>query len=160
LPTQAAALDPTQAPQASATPVPASPLPLVAAEGQIELTYDAGALLLLNRSEETLDLSGINFVQVLDDGQALDFPVSRWEGGTAPTFALPPGDCFQVLTTQVAVSEPPEDCGIRHKWDQASFPRWFWISQTPGAVFEVRRDDQVLALCQIDAGECRFDLSE
>jgi hypothetical protein len=158
--------------EASATPAPratvqpeatsvtaASPVPAaIPGDAQVELIYDAESLVLHNRSDEVVDLSGISFVQVIDDAPDLIFQVRRWDGGSASIRELPPGDCFQVWTTEVAFVEVPDYCGLRHKWDQSSFPRWFWISPTPGKAFEIRRSGQVLATCTIEAGDCLVDV--
>jgi len=152
---------PTQMPTATptATLVPVSPVPLVRSdEAQVELIYDSQTLILRNRSDTEVDLSGISFVQPVDDGPDLVFQVRRWDAGSAPTSALPPGDCLQVWTTHDAFFEVPEICGLRHKWDQASFTHWFWISETPGKSFELRRGGQVLAVCPVDDRYCLVDL--
>jgi hypothetical protein len=157
-------MTPMRQPTRSNTPLPATAVPVMAdAEtepiGQIRLVYDADSLVLLNQSDEPADISGISFVQPVDEGQPL-FSVQRWAGGTASLEALPPGDCFQVYTTNVVVGDTPDDCGTRHKWDQASPPRWFWISDDPDAHFEIRRAGTVLSRCQISVGECLVDVGD
>jgi hypothetical protein len=127
-------------------------------EGQVLLVYDDNSLALLNRSDEPVDISDWTFVQPVEEGRDLSFSTLRWGDGSAPTDALPAGDCFQVWTTRVAEQDVPGRCNVRHKWDQASFPRWFWISDTPEAIFEVRRGGIVLAQCQVDDGECVVDV--
>jgi serine/threonine-protein kinase len=126
--------------------------------GQVLLIYDEDTLVLLNQSDEPVDVSDISFVQPVDEGRDLTFATLRWADGSAPTDALPAGDCFQVWTTQVTEQPVPAQCGVRHKWDQASFPRWFWISDSPDAVFEVRRGTTVLAECPVADGECVLDV--
>ena len=148
---------PTSAPSATSMPTVIS-APVENGGDAIELFYDSGSLTLRNASDGTVDISRMNFVQVNTEGDELSFEANRWNGGTVSTTALPPGDCFQVWTTQVGDQDAPAACGIRHKWEQTSFPHWFWISETPGAVFEVRFGDKLLAQCPIDAGECRFSL--
>ena len=132
-------------------------VPSVDASAPVELIYDAKSLVLINRSDEPVDVSSITFVQSVDDGQDLEFSTLRWAGGAVPTSALPSGDCFQVLTTNVVVGDTPPTCNVRHKWDQASVTHWFWISDNPDATFEVRRGDEVLAECRIGDGECRVN---
>ncbi len=151
LPTAAAVL-PTAVPvQPTSAPTEA---PAAIVDPQVRLVYDSESLVLLNQSKAPVDLSGISFVQPVADGPDLDFPARQWSGGSAPISALPPGDCFQVWTTQIVQLEVPGICGLRHKWEQASFPHWFWISDTPDATFELRRGSEVLAECVINAGEC------
>src|SRR5690606_33226124 len=105
---------------------------------------------LFNQSDDVIDISGLTFVQVVNDGANLTFSTRRWNGGTASINALPAGDCFQVWTTEITEQPVPATCNARHKWDQASFPRWFWISDKPDAEFEVRHSGEVIATCQIE----------
>ncbi len=122
------------------------------------LVFDDDMFLLINESNEVMDVSNITFVQVVEAGDDLTFSSSRWTGGGVSIDALPIGDCFQIYTTNVGVGDTPESCEVRHKWDQASFVRWFWVSEVPGAQFEVRRQDSVIGECQISLGECVVDM--
>jgi hypothetical protein len=114
--------------------------------------------LLINDSDDVMDVSGIVFVQVVTEGSNLTFPSSRWNGGGVPTSELPPDDCFQIYTTRVMVGVSPSSCNTRHKWDQTAFSRWFWVSEDPDTQFEVRRNGVVLAECRVGDGECVVDL--
>lgn len=125
--------------------------------GAVILRYDGDSLYLLNRSGGTVDVSDLIFVQTKADGSRLTFDSRRWEGGSRPTYALPSGDCFQVFRSDIGQVGKPDECNIRHSWESVTFPRWFWVSSQPEAVFEVRRGDDVLAVCSIAAGECTFD---
>ena len=115
-------------------------------------------MVLLNRSSEDVDVSGLLFVQVQPDGTELDFKSSRWNNGTRPTTALPPGSCFEALTNTGNLLDPSELCDARYAWSRVSFIHWFWMSDDPTAVFEVRRGNKVLAVCSISAGECTVDV--
>jgi hypothetical protein len=148
---------PTTRPSAIPTNAPTARPALVGAAAA-RLVYDADMFLLINDSGDVMDLSGITFVQVVEEGDDLIFPTRRWNGGGAPIDALPPGDCFQIYTTNVVVGDTPANCHVRHKWDQTSFPRWFWISDNPDIIFEIRREDRVLAECRIGDGECVVDI--
>jgi hypothetical protein len=164
-----ATLPPTAAPTEqppTATPIPTEATPETTAAptagagggtDAVILRYDGDSLMLLNRSGGTVDVSGLIFVQTRADGSRLTFDSRRWEGGSRPTYALPSGDCFQVFRSDIGQIGKPDECNIRHSWESVTFPRWFWVSSQPEAVFEVRRGDDVLAVCSIAAGECAFD---
>jgi hypothetical protein len=123
------------------------------------LTWDADSLVLLNRSEAPVDVSGLEFVQVTSAGRELSFSSERWEGGGSPTWALPSGDCFQVWRDTVTGTLPtPEGCDSRRAWQMVGSQRWFWVSDDADASFEVRRGNEALAVCAISAGECPLDL--
>ncbi len=125
---------------------------------QVILRYDQDRMVLLNRSSEDVDVSGLLFVQIQSDGTELDFESSRWNSGTRPTTALPPGSCFEVLTNTGNLLDPSELCDARYAWSRVSFIHWFWISDDSTAVFEVRRGNTVLAVCPISTGECTIDV--
>jgi hypothetical protein len=129
------------------------------ANAQVELIYDDTMLVLFNRSEDAIDISGLSFVQVNTLGRALTFRSDAWEGGSTPLSDVPSSDCFQVWIAGDSSVPKPDYCGRRHAWSLVSAPRWFWISTVEGAIFEVRRDDQVLATCQINAGQCFVNLN-
>jgi serine/threonine protein kinase len=141
----------TTAPEVTAIVLPP------ASDGAVVLSYTSEMLILLNRSEQFVDVSGLTFVQTAPNDSTLEFESRFWEGGSRPTDALPPGGCFQVQRNDIALVDPPPDCAERHAWSRVSFPRWFWLSDAPGATFEVRRAGTVLAVCPIDAGICAFN---
>jgi serine/threonine protein kinase len=150
---------PTARPSVAETAVPewttvALPPP---SDGTVVLSYGSDMLILLNNSEQFVDVSGLSFVQTPANGSTLEFDSRFWEGGSRPTDALPPGGCFQVQRNDIALIAAPAICAERHAWSRVSFPRWFWLSAAPGATFEVRRGQTVLAVCPIDAGICVFD---
>ncbi len=127
-------------------------------DGEVRLVYDGQMLVLFNISDEEVDVNNLDFVQRTADGRTLTYQSNRWAGGSRSPADLPPGDCFQLWTFNDGIMPQPEECKIRHAWRQVGTIREFWISQTPGTVFEVRRGDQVLAECTISAGECVFDV--
>lgn len=156
--TQAA---PTRTPVPAASPTSApteAPAAVIETGSHIRLFYDAESLILLNDSSEPVNIRSIVFSQALAEGRPLEFSTQRWDGGSAPLEAVPPGGCFQVYTTNVVVGDAPPMCTVRHKWDQASAPRWFWISDDPDALFDVRRGETVLGECRVGDGECVVNL--
>ncbi len=146
-----------------AAPVPVTPLPTTAADaldGAILLTYDDQTLALINRADQPVDVSGLAFIRAGEAGERLVFESDQWSGGSQPPSALPPGDCFQIWTTGLASGSPPrpDGCDTRHAWREVAPSREFWTGGDPGATFEVRRDDDILATCSIGARACAFDL--
>jgi serine/threonine protein kinase len=133
-------------------------IPPTAAESAVVLRYDARSLVLLNRSQASVDISGWSFVQTLANGTKLTFEARRWDNGASrPTTALPPGNCFMVWTNTGNEVATPDDCAKRSSWQAVGQTRWFWVSTNPSANFEVRKGDAVLATCSILAGECSVE---
>jgi serine/threonine protein kinase len=152
------AVFPTAAPTVNSVPTADD-----SSEKQILLRYDGNSLVLLNRSEADVDVSGLTYVQTSADGDDLIFESRMWAGGSRPTSDLPGGDCFEVLKdTEVGVvGAPPDYCGKRHAWARVSFVRWFWLNDSSDATFEVRRGDAMLATCPVSTGsttECAIDV--
>lgn len=136
------------------TLLPATPPP------DVRLIYDAQGLTLLNAAAEPVDVSDLAFVQRRTDGSTLVFRASMWSNSAASPEALPPGGCFQVWSDdQPGMLALPAACRSRYAWSRVAFPRWFWLSDAPEAVFRVERDNQVLAECPIAAGTCAFSLN-
>ena len=157
-PGSSVAVFPTTAPDVNAVPT-ADDSP----EKQVLLRYDGNSLVLLNRSEADVDVSGLTYIQTTAEGDDLIFESRLWAGGSRPTSDLPAGNCFEVLKdTEVGtVGATPDYCGKRHAWARVSFMRWFWLSDNPDAIFEVRRGDAVLATCPVSTGsatECAVDV--
>lgn len=118
------------------------------------LTYTPDTVILINRSERSIDVRGLTFIQTRDDGNRT-FDSNSWfnvnfNGG------LGSGDCVQLWTDNIASLPIPENCESRYAWRQVTQIRWFWISEDPDTTFEVRRGDDVLAVCTVGAGECAF----
>lgn len=125
---------------------------------QLQLIYDGESLVAFNRSNDDINLMNLLFVQTTGSGRQLEFRANSWSDGTAPLYALPPGDCFQVWRNDLAQLPKPDFCDTRHAWSVVSSLRWFWISDVAQATFDVRRGETVLAECSISAGECLVDL--
>ncbi|MEO8611707.1 MAG: protein kinase [Chloroflexota bacterium] len=143
--------------------VNAAPTADDSAEKQVLLRYDGNSLVLLNRSQQDVDVSGLTYVQTAINGDDLIFESRFWAGGSRPTSDLPGGNCFEVLkdTDVGTVGPPPDYCGKRHAWARVSVVRWFWLSDDPNVTFEVRRGDAVLAICPVSTGsatECAVDV--
>jgi serine/threonine protein kinase len=153
-----ATLRATATPRQSATPETTTEVLPASGGAQVRLVYNDQNLMLLNRSDEFVDVSDLVFVQVTAQGRELAFRSNSWDGSALPS-ALPPGDCFEIWTSVSTELPKPDGCGTRHAFFQTtSVQRLFWISDIPTAIFEVRRGDQVLAECAISAGECLLDV--
>lgn len=159
-PSATAEAEPTATPETTATTIPeTTPAAVSTAETAVLLRYDETSLVLLNRSSQPVDVSGLTFVQIRPNGSTLEFETARWSGGNRPTTALPAGECFQVQRNDIAQLDKPDFCDLQ-SWSRVSFPRWFWRSDDTAATFEVRRGDTVLATCAVSAGECALEPGE
>ncbi len=160
---RATATEQAATPTSEASPTPeatsAAVSPAESSEqGQVRLVYDEQTLVLVNISDEEVDVNNLDFVQQTADGRTLRFQSSRLAGGSRSPAELPPGDCFQLWTFDDGLVAQPDYCGVRHAWRQVGFTREFWISDLPEATFEVWRGEDVLAECRISAGECLVDV--
>jgi len=141
-----------------ATPL-RTPTPfLTNGEQAVYLMFDGETLTLMNGTEQFVDVSGLVFAQVGGGGSEVSFRSDHWSGGTRPPAALPPGDCFQVWTNRYSEWPMPEVCKTRHAWRAVAPSRWFWISDQPETVFEVRRGGEVLTTCFVADGFCAINL--
>jgi serine/threonine protein kinase len=145
------------------TPTPGPTLP--SGEPNIRLIYDRSVFVLINISDETLDVSQLVLERELRAGSMRVFLTAEWDeqrGVLGETSALEPGGCYELVTSQGSWIKPPEtDCPMFLGWFRSNLAeRYFWVSSEPGASFVVRFSDNFtpLATCEIDAGECRFYL--
>jgi len=122
------------------------------------LSYDQNILTLLNTSPVTINLFGLSFVQRVGESE-ITFLAQSWTNAEWTNPRLLSSDCLQLWTSNVNGVQSPRECVSRQGWRQPSITRWFWVSGVSDAVFEVRRNNQVLQVCQISAGQCRVNLS-
>lgn len=163
---------PTETPMPTATEVTATlttpptvePTPPPATEtaaflpNSVQLIYDGDTLVLRNPTADTVNISGLLFIQRSPGGDRAFF-ADLWAGGSRPVWALPSGDCFQVWRIELPERDLPAGCEVRHAWRSIASQRWFWLSDDPSATFEVRRGDEVLATCRVNIGTCIVPLS-
>lgn len=157
VPTERAATDePT-----SAAIIPAlteeATAPVETSDAPVLFRYDEDSFTLWNRSDDFVDVSGLVFAQVVEEGTDLTYPSNRWAVNNAPPYAIPPMECLQVWTFEDPNIPRPTYCTTRLAWRQVAPSREFWRSDDPEGTFEVRRGTNVLVVCQISAGECAFD---
>ena len=166
--TATSTLTPTATPTATNTPT-ATPSPTNTAAPTITPTatptpnlraiYDQGQFILINTSENTLDIHNLVFEQQTQDGTLRSFSAQSWSSASNPG-AVPAGGCFQLVngpTTQIRPSA--RDCPLFLGWFRVTTTsHYFWIAAQPGADFTVRvaNHSGLLATCAIDAEECLF----
>ena len=122
----------------------------------IELHYNDESLVVYNPTDRTVDVSNLQFMQAPAGASPLLFRSNVWRDPTR----LQPKACFQVWTDRYIDLRAPDICQERQSWQAVSFVRWFWLSEQPAAVFEVRRGDNVLARCRVLDGTCTVRLPE
>lgn len=138
----------------SATPEPSIiPSATPQLDGSVLLIYDNNSIVLLNQSDQAVDAGGLNFIQ---PAQNLSYDSVDWANGSEVIYSLPAGGCVQLWQLDLPEIPPPENCASRYAWRAVSPMYWFWISPQANAVFEVWRDDELLATCVISAGACSF----
>jgi serine/threonine protein kinase len=150
---------PTATPKEETTPE-VTEVVAVDSNAQLRLIYDDRTLVVLNQSDEPIDLTNMSFLQTTATGSRLQLFTSVWGDGTAQLYALPPGDCFQVWRNDQTTLPVPEECDTRHAWIAVSSQRWFWLSDIEQATFNVLRGSDVLAECRVTAGECLVNVAE
>jgi hypothetical protein len=167
VPTTTPTITPTRTAQATkvptSTPAPTSTRTAQATQvhpNNLKLIYDKDQFLLINTSDAPLDVSQLLFEQVLADGSVRTFEASEWQrtGIVVPPTEMTARGCYQLVTAEGTQTVPDGDlCAHFLGWFSTSVVRrYFWISDTPGASFVVRRtgDTAPLATCSVDAGEC------
>jgi hypothetical protein len=130
------------------TPIPTESLDFTEGAAQVLLRYDGRTLVLFNRSNTSVDIRSLSFVQVSAAGDGATFQTSDWAGNLQ---SLRAGGCYQVWTTDIAglpADEPPAtECKSRAGF--RSTRNVFWISNDGTVKFEVRRGSDVLAVCPV-----------
>ncbi|MEO1443528.1 MAG: hypothetical protein AAFV33_24210, partial [Chloroflexota bacterium] len=120
----------------------------------IELRYDDETFVLYNDSAEVVDVSGLTFARERTGGE-ITFSSNAWRANASqPPETLPQLDCFQIWTNTQGERAMEPYCDSRHAWRAVAPSRAFWIASQEFATFEVRLDDDVLAVCDIEAESC------
>lgn len=154
-PTDAPTLPPATAVETLAAP-PTEPA--FFADDTILLVYDGDTLVLSNPTDDTVNISGLLFIQRRLSGDRA-FLSDLWSGGSRPVWSLPSGDCFQVWRVEVPERDVPAGCQVRHAWRSIASQRWFWLSEDPTATFDVMRGETTLATCRVNIGTCAVPLT-
>jgi len=155
---------PTDTPTKTNTPTPTftpSPTPtpdLVLEEGESEalvLRYDGRTMVLINLSSETQPVDLLQFTLFVPNEAGDGFVATNQffratEWGNVSNGLGGGGRCLQLWTTNYSnlpsTEEIAEACSSRSFFRQTTRP--FWISESPGAYFEVKRGARdVIATC-------------
>jgi hypothetical protein len=142
---------PTYTPTATYTPsaTPTESLDYTDGDSQVLLLYDGRTLVVYNRDpSDSVNIRQLTFVQV-DQGEEIVFEATRWTTGDLRS--VRPHTCYQVWTnaySNLPANEPPADvCESRQGF--FGTVQLFWLSANPVATFEVRRGNDVLAVCPV-----------
>jgi serine/threonine protein kinase len=146
----------TPSPTDTATPTitpTATPTP------NLRAIYDQSQFVLINISQQTLDIRSLIFEQQVQDGTLRSFSAQSWSSGGNPG-AVPPGGCFQLVNAPATQIRPSAtDCPVFLGWFRVTNnDHYFWIAAQSGADFTVRIANRsgILATCAIAAEECLF----
>jgi serine/threonine protein kinase len=117
---------PTETPTAILVPPTATPLP-----PEIRLAYSDEFILITNISENPIDISPLRFERV-EEGQVIEVELNsnRIFGSNDQIFALPPGDCFQLVVTPDVANDTTllrDLCDVRHGWAAPGRMGFFWV---------------------------------
>jgi serine/threonine protein kinase len=133
----------------AATPAPE--LPLV-------LRYDAQTLVLYNQSDAPVNITSLYFVRLNQVEREIGFAALDWQNDAASLARFASGGCYQLWLISMPFQSIPAYCNGRFGWRAVGTTRQFWTSSEPDQTFEVRRNNQVLAICPTNVGECAFSL--
>lgn len=127
----------------TASPVPPTATPTRSAgEADLTLIYDAQALVVVNSSKQTLDLTTL---------QVGGLTVERWQSiASFPAAAFPVGHCLQAVRPGTDPA-PPGIC--RFVRSQVQFQAFWTLGQ-----FVVRYDGKPVQTCYPTAEHCEVDL--
>jgi serine/threonine protein kinase len=153
---------------AAPTPTPTmqpTPTGETAQPPNVRLIYNKDNFLLVNISDETIDISQLVFKQELPTGSERIFLAAEWDeqqGLLGETQSLRPGGCYELVTSEGTQIRPNQsDCDVFLGWFRSYIvERFFWVSTRSDAVFTVQQqgDPTPLAICKIGDEECRFYL--
>jgi serine/threonine protein kinase len=161
--------EPTDTPEPTVVVVVPTDIPSPTPDNAaVILYYDHRTLALLNRSEESVDISDLYFVRTDEADQNYQFASNDWTNdSTLGNFRSL--DCLQVWTSDFTfLEEDLSICRNRQGWRQLNTARLFWVSDEADATFEIRRGtSRVLATCPASPSsgtadfeyECTVDVS-
>lgn len=147
-PTQA----PTDVPIVEGTPTFGAAVLTQASDApeEILLRYDGRTLLLYNRSNRRLNISGLTFVRQADN---TTFRASEWNTADNNLSSMRPDMCYQVLTTMYLDWDPEESprdiCQFTQGFRQTVRSFWTVTNVADGALFEVRNNGVTLGTCPV-----------
>ncbi|MBL8133932.1 MAG: serine/threonine protein kinase [Anaerolineae bacterium] len=124
-------------------------------DAALVLVYDEDALVLLNRSDQPVDVRGLTFEQRTATG-TLSFAATTWQTGLLSR--LPAGDCLMLWRNGIRELPTPAYCQDRQAWFAVGTPRRFWLSSDPSATFDVYRSGEKVATCPVNRSDCGIGL--
>src|SRR5690606_31287966 len=126
----------------------------------IRLICGPDEFLLVNLSDEPVDVSDLVFQQTRADGFEHIFEAAEWDRYISESSAyLEAESCLQLLTAQAPPPAPDDRCPRLAGFFRSTVERrYFWRSSDADASFTVRLGAETLATCPIAAGECSFTL--
>src|SRR5690606_18633500 len=130
-------------------------------ELHVRLLYEPDVFLLLNISDEPIDVSDLVFEQTGADGSVRSFEAAEWDRYISTSSAyLEEESCLQLLTGSAPPPEPDEDnCPRLAGFFRSNVERrYFWRSDNADESFTVRLGEVTLATCAIGDGTCSFSL--
>ncbi|MBK8022049.1 MAG: protein kinase [Chloroflexi bacterium] len=152
---------PTRPPPTDTPPAPIETPTLVAGslsggvvvnpEAPLVLVYDEDTLVLFNRSNSPVSVSGLVFRQQTPNG-LISFEATTWQ--TEYITRLPAGDCLMLWRIGIREVPAPDYCRERQAWFAVGTPRRFWLSGDPSATFDVFRFGNKVATCPVNRSDC------
>ncbi|MCK6579886.1 MAG: protein kinase [Anaerolineae bacterium] len=144
---------PTDPPTVEPTPGPVSLSggSILNLDTALVLVYDEDALVLFNRSDQPVDVTGLVFEQRTATA-TLSFAATTWQ--TRLLSRLPAGDCLMLWRNGIRELPAPPYCQERQAWFAVGTPRRFWLSSDSSATFDVYRFGEKAATCPVNRGDC------
>jgi len=122
------------------------------------LIYDAQTIVLHNRSSVPININNLRFIRLNQLGREIVFEGIDWQNDSAFLSRFAGGGCYQLWLISLPFQDVPAYCEARFGWRSVGTTRQFWTSSEPDRTFEIRRENQVLATCPTNVGECGFDI--
>ncbi|MBC8170410.1 MAG: serine/threonine protein kinase [Anaerolineae bacterium] len=149
-PTQTRTPRPPTATRTMPAPTTTPALEALPGEGQVLLRYDGESLVIYNRDPAArINISDLDFILNAGGDDPLIFNSNRWGIADDNLYVMRPEHCFQVWSPEVvtltAREFPADICAFRQAFLQIN--ETFWLAAVPGTIFEVQRDDVLLATC-------------
>ena len=133
------------------------PSPPISGNGNFLLVYDSISATLINISQESISVEGIEFKRINNQGSTTaSFLSDTWRGYTSGGYfdALPPNDCLTINTKRSSRPSTCEDTWGFFTTSQAQYQ--FWLATSDSRQFQVWQNGTLLQICEISAGSCSF----
>ncbi len=124
----------------------------------VNLIYNADEFVMINQQSVPVDMRGLVFVQTLASGQTRSANADNMTDDLDRIRLVRENDCLHLWRLDLGELLKPDYCRARQGFRAIGVSRQFWVSTLADATFEVRRNNVVLQVCLISAGECRVPL--